>query len=150
MNLTDLMSYNNNSGAEHYHKSPRVLQEPVTGSWRPRAIIILDLRPLSKAGRLCSTGTAHPCCCLRGIGWDGFKDTAVNMNRSWEERREKLICSWFLSGLGTKEQEYTGTVYWGEGRRFQYFTLTKNETLTLIVFIGCIVTDLSHIVTAEL
>lgn len=56
MNLTDLMPYNNNSGEKHYHKSPRGLQKPITGSWRPQAIIILDLRPLSKAGILYHTG----------------------------------------------------------------------------------------------
>lgn len=60
MNLTDLMPYNNNSGGKHFHKSPQGLQKPITRSWRPQAIITLDLRPFSKADILSYTGMAHP------------------------------------------------------------------------------------------
>lgn len=67
MNLTDLMPYNNNSGEKHYHKSPQGLQKPITRSWRPQAIIILDLRPFSKAGILYCTRMAHPCCSLTRV-----------------------------------------------------------------------------------
>lgn len=67
MNLTDLMPYNNNSGEKHYHKSPQGLQKPITRSWRPQAIIILDLRPFSKANILYYTGMAHPRCSLTRV-----------------------------------------------------------------------------------